>query len=77
MDKAGPVVLPKLVRDALALESSHDSVLLRPAQGNGRTRKKQGGWVFGSGKPLAADVVRKTIVRMRDERDRRSLGKFR
>ncbi len=50
---------------------------LRPAQGNGRMRKKQGGWVFDSGKPLAADVVRKTIVRVRDERDRRSLGKFR
>ncbi len=84
IDKAGRVVLPKPVRDALQispgdtleLESSEDRIILRPARGMGRMYKKQGMWVFDSGVPLAADVVNQTIRRVRAERDRHNLGKL-
>ena len=85
IDKAGRIVLPKPVRDELQLvpgdslevESSEDRVILRPARGGGRMRKERGMWVFDSGEPLSADVVTKTLRKVRDERDRRNLGKFR
>lgn len=85
LDKAGRVVLPKPVRDelqlgpgdSLELRSSEDEIILRPARGKGRMYKKQGVWVFNSGEPMAADVVEKTIRRVRDERERRILGKLR
>ena len=84
IDKAGRVVLPKPVRDALQispgdsleLESSEDHIVLRPAPSKGRMYKKQGVWVFDSGVPLSAEVVNKTIRRVRAERDRQVLGKF-
>jgi AbrB family looped-hinge helix DNA binding protein len=49
IDKAGRVVLPKLVRDALQinpgdsleLESSDDQIALRPARGRARMYKKR------------------------------------
>lgn len=84
IDKAGRVVLPKPVRDALQispgdsleLESSEDRIILRPAPGKGRVYKKQGMWVFDSGGPLSSEVANKTIRRVRAERDRRVLGKY-
>jgi AbrB family looped-hinge helix DNA binding protein len=83
LDKAGRVVLPKPVRDelqvgpgdSLELESSEERVILRPMRGNGRIYKKQGVWVFDSGEPLDADVVNKTLHKVREERDRRNMGK--
>ena len=85
IDKAGRIVLPKPVRDELQLspgdslevDSSEERVILRPVRGNGRIYKKQGVWVFDSGEPLDADVVNKTIQRVREERHRRILGKLR
>jgi AbrB family looped-hinge helix DNA binding protein len=85
VDKAGRVVLPKPVReelqlapgDFLELESSEDRIILRPARGNGRMYKKQGVWVFDSGVPMSTATVNKTIRRVREERDRRNLGKIR
>jgi AbrB family looped-hinge helix DNA binding protein len=86
IDKAGRVVLPKPVRDALQispgdsleLESSEDHIVLRPAPSQGRVYKKQGMWVFDSGSdvPLSAEVVNKAMRRVRAGRDRRVLGKF-
>ena len=84
IDKAGRVVLPKPVRDALQispgdsleLESSDDQIILRPARGTGRVYKKQGMWVFDSGEPLSADVVNRTLRQVRAERDLRNLRKF-
>jgi AbrB family looped-hinge helix DNA binding protein len=86
IDKAGRVVLPKPRRDALhispgdslELESSEDRIILRPATGKGRIYKKQGMWVFGSsaGVPLSAAAVNRTIGRVRAERDRHVLGKY-
>ena len=86
IDKAGRVVLPKPVRDALQispgdsleLESSDDHIVLRPAPSKGRVYKKQGMWVFDSGSsiPLSAEVANQTILRVRAERHRHVLGKF-
>jgi AbrB family looped-hinge helix DNA binding protein len=84
VDKAGRVVLPKPVRDALQiapgdsleLESSEDQIILRPARGTGRMYKKDGMWVFDSGEPLSAEVVNRTLRQVRAERDRRNLGRF-
>jgi len=83
LDKAGRVVLPKPVRDelqlgpgdSLELHSSEDEIILRPARGKGRMYKKHGVWVFDSGEPLPADVVEKTLRKVRNERDCRVLGK--
>jgi len=85
IDKAGRIVLPKPVRDelqlspgdSLELESSEERITLRPARGNGRIYKKQGVWVFDSGEALDADVVNGTLRQVREERDRRNLGKRR
>jgi AbrB family looped-hinge helix DNA binding protein len=85
IDKAGRIVLPKPVRDELQLspgdslevESSEERVILRPVRGNGRVYKKRGVWVFDSGEPLDADVVNRTLRKVREERDRRNLGKWR
>ena len=82
LDKAGRIVLPKPMRrelqlspgDALEVESSQDQIVLRPAR-NGRMRKEHGVWIFDSGQPLSAETVRKTIQRIRTERENRSLGK--
>ena len=85
MDKAGRIVLPKPVRDELQLgpgdtlevESSEDRIVLRRARGKGRMRREQGVWVFDSGVPITEEMVNKTIRRIRNERERRFLGKSR
>jgi AbrB family looped-hinge helix DNA binding protein len=85
IDKAGRIVLPKPVRDELQLspgdslevDSSEERVILRPVRGHGRMYKKQGVWVFDSGEPLDTDVVNRTLRQVREERDRRNLGKRR
>jgi len=85
MDKAGRIVLPKPMReelqlgpgDSLELESSEDQIVLRPARGHGRMYKEHGMWLFDSGEPLTVEAVSKTIRRVREERDRRNLGRYR
>jgi AbrB family looped-hinge helix DNA binding protein len=83
MDKAGRIVLPKPVRDelglgpgdSLELESSEDQIVLRPARGGGRMYKEHGMWVFDAGVPLTVETVNKTLRQVREERDRRNLGR--
>jgi len=83
IDKAGRIVLPKLVRDelqltpgdALELECADERVILRPARGNARIYKKRGVWVLHAGAPLPADIVEKTIRKVRREREQSFLGK--
>jgi AbrB family looped-hinge helix DNA binding protein len=83
IDKAGRVVLPKAVRDALQiapgdsleLESSEDHIVLRPARGKVRVYKKQGVWVLHGDAPLSAGAVEETIRKVRRERERAILGK--
>jgi AbrB family looped-hinge helix DNA binding protein len=85
MDKAGRIVLPKPVRDELQLlpgdslemEVSEDRIVLRPAR-NGRMRKVKGVWVFDSGGgPISAEVVRRTLNKVRRDRERKILGSYR
>ena len=83
IDKAGRIVLPKLVRDELQLspgdslevDSSEERVILRPVRGNARISKKQGVWVKNAGAPLSEDVVEKTTQQVRREREQSFLGK--
>jgi AbrB family looped-hinge helix DNA binding protein len=83
LDKAGRLVLPKLVRDelqlgpgdSLELQSLDDSIVLRPSRGSGRMRKQRGVWVFDSGQPLSEETVRQTTQRLRSQRDRKVIGK--
>lgn len=85
IDKAGRIVLPKQIReelqlgpgDAIELEASDEQVVLRPARSKGRMRKEQGVWVFDSGRPITVETVNKTINRIRNERERKFLGKSR
>ena len=81
VDKAGRVVLPKLVRDelqlaagdALELVSSEDQIVLRPVRGRAGMRKKMGVWVFDTGAPISAASVNRVIRQLREERMRRAL----
>jgi len=82
IDKLGRVVLPKAIRDRLALapgdalevEGSEGTITLRPARQLQPMRKKQGVWVFSSGEPLSAATVRDTLERARRDRDVENAG---
>jgi AbrB family looped-hinge helix DNA binding protein len=84
VDKAGRVVLPKPVRDelqlsagdTLELDSSEGQIVLRPVRGAATVRKKDGIWVLSTGKPLSAEIVNRTIQKIRDERERAIVGPF-
>jgi AbrB family looped-hinge helix DNA binding protein len=77
VDKAGRVVLPKPVRDelqlragdSLELESSGDSIVLRPRRGGTGLHKKQGIWVFSTGDPISAEATDQALQQMRRERE--------
>ena len=57
IDKAGRVVIPKSLReelrlepgDSLEMETTGESITLRPVRGNGQLRKEHGVWVFYGG----------------------------
>jgi AbrB family looped-hinge helix DNA binding protein len=78
VDNAGRVVLPKPVRDelqlaagdALKLELSNDSIILRPMRGIAGMRQKEGVWVFRTGQPVSTASVNQTLSQIRAERDR-------
>jgi len=82
LDKAGRIVLPKPLRDALhlgpgdslELEFAGEEITLRPVRGTAPLTKERGVWVFRVGQPLTAEVTDETLRRIRDERDRESLG---
>lgn len=82
LDKAGRVVIPKMVRDelqlepgdALELESEGASVILRPARTSTPLRKERGVWVFRSGRKITAAVTRKALLENRAGRDRHNRG---
>jgi AbrB family looped-hinge helix DNA binding protein len=82
IDKAGRVVIPKPVRealqlepgDALELESAGEQVILRPARGVGPLRNEHGIWVLHTGEPLPASVTDDLLGQIREERDLANLG---
>ena len=85
LDRAGRIVIPKPLRlelhlepgDALQLESQGERIVLCPARGAVPLQKERGVWVFRTGKPLSAAVTDETLRQIRDERDRRNMGKDR
>jgi AbrB family looped-hinge helix DNA binding protein len=83
IDKAGRVVIPKLLReelhlepgDSLEMDSSGDQITLRPVRGTGPLTKEHGVWVFHSGQPLPASATDEMLQLIREERDLANLGK--
>ena len=82
LDQAGRVVLPKSLRDDLHLSPGDtldltvqgEEVTLRPRRNSTRLQKKQGIWVFGTGKPMAFDETEKALRNVRAQRDRQNTG---
>ena len=82
LDKAGRVVLPKLVRDemqlragdSLELEHSEDRIVLLPRRGGVGLHQKQGIWVFGVGEPIPEGATDKVLSQIRREREQSFMG---
>ena len=82
IDKAGRVVIPKLLReklhlgpgDSLELETVGEEITLRPVRGAGPLAKEQGVWVFRTGEPLPASATGRMLRELREDRDLTNLG---
>ena len=82
IDRAGRVVIPKAVRDALRLapgdlleiRTSNDEITLKPVRGEPAIRKKRGIWVYCGGSEASTEDLIELIDRVRDERIRDTLG---
>jgi AbrB family looped-hinge helix DNA binding protein len=85
LDRAGRVVLPKILRDKMRLSPGDtfdltikgDEVTLRPRRGATPLQKERGVWVFRSGKPLTADETEETLRNIRTQRHRQNAGEIR
>jgi AbrB family looped-hinge helix DNA binding protein len=84
IDQAGRVVLPKKLRDELRLTPGDtldvtvqgDEVTLRPRRHSSPMHKKDGIWVFTSGKPLTQEEADEALRKTRSNRDRKNAGGF-
>jgi AbrB family looped-hinge helix DNA binding protein len=82
LDKAGRVVIPKPLRDALrlapgdelVLESEGDRVTLRPVRSASALRKEHGIWVFRSGRKVMAAETDSVLENLRQKRDLEASG---
>jgi AbrB family looped-hinge helix DNA binding protein len=82
LDQAGRVVLPKKLRDELHLSRGDtldvtvqgDEVTLRPRRGASPMQKKQGVWVFSTGRPMTSDETAEALRDTREQRDRKNAG---
>ena len=82
LDKAGRVVIPKLLReelslnagDSLRLESHGDQITLHPVRASMPIRKEDGVWVYRSGQPTNVSI-RRLIDEGREERHRAIVGR--
>jgi AbrB family looped-hinge helix DNA binding protein len=85
LDKAGRIVIPKVLRDelklspgdSLKLEAEGEKITLRPVRGAAPLRKERGIWVYRTGRPLSASTTNDTLRKLRDERDQQNTGKVR
>lgn len=83
IDKAGRVVIPKLLReelhlepgDSLEMESVGEQITLRPVRGTGPLTKEHGVWVFHSDDHLSDSVTDDMLQQIREERDLANFGK--
>lgn len=82
LDQAGRIVLPKKLRDELHLSPGDtldfsvqgDAVTLRPRRGASPMQKKQGVWVFSTGRPMTSDETAEVLHDIRARRDRKNAG---
>lgn len=82
IDKAGRVVLPKTLRDALHLSPGDtldlsmegEQVTLRPRRTTPPLQKERGVWVFRTGEPLSAEETRDVVAAIREQRAGRDAG---
>lgn len=82
IDRFGRIVLPKGIRDRLGVsagtefevEETEDAILLKPVQKKAHLIRKGGWLVVRSEKPLDEDTVRKTIEKVREDRNRKLWG---
>jgi AbrB family looped-hinge helix DNA binding protein len=76
LDKFGRIVLPKRLRDALAVSSGDrftvvmegDSVVLRPQRKEQTLRQVKGIWVLDSDEPVSLKDIQDSIEAVRRER---------
>ena len=76
IDKAGRVVIPKPLRDALQLRpgdpieisGAGGLITLRPAPAPVALAKEMGVWVFRSGQPVGWESTRRLLEDLREER---------
>jgi len=76
------VVLPRRLRDELQLSPGDtlevtvqgDEVTLRPRRSHSTLQKKQGVWVFSTGRPMASDETAEALRDVREQRDRGNAG---
>ena len=67
MDKAGRVVLPQPLRrelgleagDVLSLTQQGANIVLQPVRNTSPLQKEKGVWVYRTGKPISAALIRR------------------
>ncbi len=82
IDRAGRVVIPKVLRDALRLEPGDEldlepsagAITIRPVHAPAPLVKEQGIWVYRAGRPLSDLSILDAISEAREERTKDLLG---
>ena len=85
VDKAGRIVLPKAVREALRLAPGDTLELslegqrmtLSPQRTTPPLEKEDGIWVYHTGQPITAEEMREALRRLRERALRRTAGERR
>ena len=84
IDPAGRVVLPEKLKDELRLTPGDtldvtvrgDEITLRPRRHSSPMHKKEGIWVFTSGKPLTQEEADDALRKTRSNRGRKNAGRL-
>ena len=83
IDKAGRLIVPKSMRDALhlrpgdsvELKETPEGLLMRPKAEGTQMKKKGRFWVLSGGdEPLTNDTVNQVLRQGREEREKRAMG---
>ncbi len=82
LDRAGRVVLPKTLRDAMHLSPGDtldltvkgDEVTLRPRRSAAPLQKERGVWVLRTGQAFSADETEAALRALRAQRQRQNVG---